>query len=50
MKQISTKMDKKKATFRTKVSDWLSENGFEEFSKAKMLTAGATLFALSALM
>ena len=50
MKQIRTKMDKKNATFKTKVSDWLSENGFEEFSGAKMLTAGATLFALSALM
>ena len=50
MEQIRTKMDKKKATFRTKVSDWLSENGFEEFSGAKILTAGASLIALSALM
>merc|ERR1712150_116940 len=50
MKKIRSKMDKKKATFRVKVNDWLNENCFEEFAGAQMLTAGATFVAIATLM
>ena len=50
MTKIRNKMDKKKGSFRVKVNDWLSENGFEEFAGAMTLTVGATAIAFAAIM
>merc|ERR1719469_592383 len=50
MTKIRNKMDKKKGSFRVKVNDWLSENGFEEFAGANALTVGATAIAFAAMM